>query len=146
MFYGFSTYLTYKKWNAGLVMRASFNNYVYNNVYSNNGRLIQILNAYVLGNASTNYLETQFTGNTEQQPLSDYYINNASFLKMDNLNVGYNFGSVLRDKTTLRANLSVQNVFVITNYKGLDPEIGNGVDNNFYPRPRIIALGLYFDF
>ena len=146
MFYGFSTYLTYKKWNAGLVMRASFNNYVYNNVYSNNGRLIQILNAYVLGNASTNYLETQFTGNTEQQPLSDYYINNASFLKMDNLNVGYNFGGVLRDKTTLRANLSVQNVFVITNYKGLDPEIGNGVDNNFYPRPRIIALGLYFDF
>jgi TonB-linked SusC/RagA family outer membrane protein len=146
MFYGFSTYVTYKKWNAGLVMRASFNNYVYNNVYSNNGRLIQILNAYVLGNASTNYLETQFTGNTEQQPLSDYYINNASFLKMDNINVGYNFGKVLRDKTTLRANLSVQNVFVITNYKGLDPEIGNGVDNNFYPRPRIIALGLYFDF
>src|SRR5688572_29626329 len=146
MIFGFSSYVTYKKWNAGLVMRASFNNYVYNNVYSNNGRLIQILNAYVLGNASTNYLETQFTGNTEQQPLSDYYINNASFLKMDNLNVGYNFGGVLRDKTTLRANLSVQNVFVITNYKGLDPEIGNGVDNNFYPRPRIIALGLYFDF
>src|SRR5436190_15817393 len=114
MFYGFSTYVTYKKWNAGLVMRASFNNYVYNNVYSNNGRLNQVINAYVLGNASTNYLETQFTGNTEQQPLSDYYINNASFLKMDNLNVGYNFGKVFDKKASLRANLSVQNVFVIT--------------------------------
>ncbi|HEY6503218.1 MAG TPA: TonB-dependent receptor [Chitinophagaceae bacterium] len=146
MFYGFSTSINYKKWSAGLVMRASFNNYIYNNIYSNNGRLNQVLNAYVLGNASVNYLETEFKGNTEQQLLSDYYLQNASFLKMDNLNVGYDFGQVFKNKASLRVNLSVQNVFVITEYTGLDPEISNGVDNNFYPRPRIIALGLNLDF
>lgn len=146
LFFGFSTNLTYKKWNAGFVMRASFNNYLYNNIYSNNGRLNSILNAYVLGNASANYLETGFTGTTEQQPLSDYYIQNASFLKMDNLNIGYNAGKILRQKATLRLNLTVQNVFTITKYEGLDPEIGSGVDNNFYPRPRIVSLGLNLDF
>ncbi len=145
-FFGFSTNATYKKWNAGFVMRASFNNYLYNNIYSNNGRLIQVLNAYTLGNASTNYLETQFQGNTEQQPLSDYYIQNASFLKMDNLFVGYDFGRIIHDKASLRASISVQNVFVTTKYKGLDPEISGGIDNNFYPRPRIIALGLNLEF
>lgn len=146
MFFGFSTNLTYKKWNAGFVMRAAFNNYIYNNIWSNNGRLNQILNSYVLGNASKNYLDTRFTGSTEQQPLSDYYINNASFLKMDNLNVGYAAGKVLRQKATLRVNLSVQNVFTVTKYKGLDPEVSSGVDNNFYPRPRIVSLGLGLDF
>lgn len=146
LFFGFSTSATWKKWNAGFVLRSSFNNYIYNNIYSNNGRLNQILNAYVLGNASRNYLETQFTGGTEQQPLSDYYIQNASFLKMDNLNLGYNFGQIMKQKATLRLNLSVQNVFTITKYTGLDPEISNGVDNNFYPRPRIISLGIGLDF
>jgi TonB-dependent starch-binding outer membrane protein SusC len=146
VFLGFSTGVTYKKWNAGFVLRASFNNYIYNNIYSNNGRLNQILNAYVLGNASSNYLETKFTGSTDQQALSDYYIQNASFLKMDNLNVGYDFGKILKNKASLRGTVSVQNVFVITKYKGLDPEVSWGVDNNFYPRPRIIALGLNLDF
>jgi iron complex outermembrane receptor protein len=145
LFFGFSTNATWKKWNAGFVLRSSFNNYVYNNIYSNNGRLNQILNAYVLGNASRNYLETGFTGGTEQQPLSDYYIQNASFLKMDNFNIGYNFGQVLKQKATLRLNFSIQNVFVITKYTGLDPEIANGVDNNFYPRPRIYSLGIGLD-
>jgi iron complex outermembrane receptor protein len=146
LFMGFSTNATYKNWNAGFVLRAHFNNYVYNNIYSNNGRLNQILGTYVLGNASSNYLETGFAGTTEQQLLSDYYIQNASFLKMDNLYVGYNFGKVANDKISLRANLTVQNVFVITNYEGLEPEISWGVDNNFYPRPRTIALGLSLDF
>jgi len=146
MFYGFSTNVNYKKWNAGFVLRAAFNNYIYNNIWSNNGRLNQVLNAYVLGNASRNYLETRFTGSTEQQSLSDYYISNASFLKMDNLNVGYDAGQVLKGKATLRLNLTVQNVFTITKYKGLDPEVNSGVDNNFYPRPRIISLGIGLDF
>jgi iron complex outermembrane receptor protein len=65
---------------------------------------------------------------------------------MDNLNVGYDFGRILHDKASLRASISVQNVFVITKYKGLDPEISGGIDNNFYPRPRIIALGLNLEF
>jgi TonB-dependent starch-binding outer membrane protein SusC len=143
VFMGFNTGLTYKKWNAGFVLRASFGNYVYNNVYSQTGTRSQVLGNAVLYNASVNYLETNFVGNS-QELLSDYYIDNASFLKMDNLNVGYNLGKVFQH-ANLRINASVQNVFVITKYKGLDPEISGGIDNNFYPRPRIISLGLNLD-
>ncbi|GEO09695.1 SusC/RagA family TonB-linked outer membrane protein [Segetibacter aerophilus] len=146
VFLGFSTNLTSGKWNAGFVVRGSFNNYVYNNVYSSNGRLNTILGAQVTGNASVNYLETKFVGNTEQQPLSDFYLQNGSFLRMDNFNVGYNFGRVANNRATLRASLGVQNVFVITKYTGLDPEISSGIDNNIYPRPRIYSLGLNLDF
>jgi len=146
LFFGFSTNFNYKKWNAGFVLRASFNNYVYNNIYSNNGRLNQILGAQTTGNASTNYLTTLFKGNTDQQLLSDYYVQNASFLKMDNLNIGYNVGKVWRNKASLGLNFSVQNVFTITKYTGLDPEINNGVDNTLYPRPRVFALGVNLEF
>jgi len=65
---------------------------------------------------------------------------------MDNLNVGYNVGKVLGNTASLRVNASVQNVFTVTKYKGLDPEINGGIDNNFYPRPRIVSLGLNLDF
>jgi iron complex outermembrane receptor protein len=65
---------------------------------------------------------------------------------MDNLYVGYDFGRILKGKASLRLNFNVQNVFVITEYKGLDPEISNGVDNNLYPRPRIYSLGINLDF
>jgi iron complex outermembrane receptor protein len=144
-FLGFSTNITYNKWNAGFVMRANFNNYLYNNVYSNNGRLNQVLGSQTTGNASVNYLETLFKGNTDQELLSDYYIQNGSFLKMDNLNIGYNAGKVFHNRAGLRLNFTVQNVFTITNYTGLDPEIGGGVDNNIYPRPRVFSLGINLD-
>ncbi len=146
VFLGFSTNLTYKNWSFGFVLRASFDNYVYNNIYSNNGRLNQVIGSAIPFNVSTNYLTTQFEGTTDQQLLSDYYLENASFLKMDNLNIGYNVGKIFKNKATLGLNATVQNVFVITNYSGLDPEISNGVDNNLYPRPRIYALGLNLNF
>lgn len=146
VFAGFSTSASYKKWSAGFVLRANINNYVYNNNYSASGILNQITGNAVIYNASTSYLDTRFEGNS-QELLSDYYIQNASFLRMDNFNVGYNLGKVLRNsKANLRLNASVQNVFVITKYKGLDPEVSGGIDNNFYPRPRIYALGLNLDF
>jgi iron complex outermembrane receptor protein len=148
-FLGLTSNFTYKKWNAGFVLRASIGNYMYNNVYSANGRYTSISSlATYLGNASSNYLDTKFNGITGgvNQLQSDYYVQNASFLKMDNLNVGYNVGKVLGNKASLRVNASVQNVFTITKYKGLDPEIGGGIDNNFYPRPRIVSLGLNLDF
>jgi TonB-linked SusC/RagA family outer membrane protein len=148
-FLGFSTNISYHKWNAGFVTRASLNNYLYNNVFSNNGRLNQILGAQSTGNASANYLVTKFTGgttNADAQILSDYYLENASFLKMDNAYIGYNFGKIIQDRASLRLNASVQNAFVITKYKGLDPEISGGVDNNIYPRPRIYSLGINLDF
>jgi TonB-dependent starch-binding outer membrane protein SusC len=144
-FMGFTTNLRYKRFSAGAVLRSSLGNYLYNNTYSASGNQLQILGNYVLYNASSNYLETKFFGNSNNL-LSDYYIQNASFLRMDNLTFGYDAGSILRNKATLRINASVQNVFVVTKYTGLDPEIGWGVDNNFYPRPRIFTLGFNLNF
>jgi len=91
-------------------------------------------------------LYTNFSGNGTNYYLSDYYIQNASFLRMDNLSFGYNAGKVFNNKANLRFTANVQNVFVITKYKGLDPEMNGGIDNNFYPRPRTIVFGLNLDF
>ncbi len=159
VFLAFNTSVTYKKWSAGFVLRANIGNYVYNNSYSQTGVLNQITGNSVLYNASSNYLSTLFKGGNGQELLSDYYIQNASFLRMDNFSVGYNVGKIYHDKATLRVNAYVQNVFVITKYTGLDPEIGPGtattsntlpsnygIDNNFYPRPRIYSLGLNLGF
>ena len=159
VFMGFTTNVSYKKWNAGFVLRANIGNYVYNNSYSQTGILNQITGNSVLYNASTNYLSTLFKGGNGQQLLSDYYVQNASFLRMDNFSVGYNVGKISHGKATLRVNAYVQNVFVITKYTGLDPEIGPGtatttntlpsnygIDNNFYPRPRVYSLGINLGF
>jgi TonB-linked SusC/RagA family outer membrane protein len=143
---GFSTNVSYKRWNAGFVLRANIGNYVYNNIYSQTGTLNQITGNAVLYNGSSNYLVTQFGGGNGQQLLSDYYIQNASFLRMDNCNIGYNVGKFYHSRANLRINVNAQNVFVITKYKGLDPEISSGIDNNFYPRPRIISFGLNISF
>lgn len=145
VFMGFSSNATYKKWSAGFVLRASLGNYVYNNTISQAGTLNQVLGNSVLYNGSPEYLKTGFVGNSLQL-LSDYYISNASFLRMDNLNIGYDLGRVYRNQASLRLNASVQNVFVITKYAGLDPEISNGIDNNLYPRPRTFAIGVNLDF
>jgi iron complex outermembrane receptor protein len=85
------------------------------------------------------------TGFTVPRLWSDYYIENASFFKMDNINLGFNVGKISKN-TSLRVSATVQNVFVITNYSGLDPEISSGIDNNFYPRPRTYSLGFNLDF
>lgn len=143
---GINTQVTYKAWSFGLSAHGSFGNYLYNNYNSSNGVLRSIKNPInFVANGSRNYLTTKFNNN---QYLSDIYIENASFLRLDNINIGYNAGRVLRNKAALRVNLSVQNVLVITKYKGLDPENSSdsGVDGNIYPRPRIVSLGLNFDF
>jgi len=146
MFMGLSTNLSYRKWNGGFAARANFGNYVYNNVYSNLGRFSAVGGLpNIINNASVNILETGFVGSNINQLLSDYYVQNASFLRMDNIFVGYNVGKVFGD-ATLRLSATVQNAFVITKYKGLDPEIGGGIDNNFYPRPRTYVLGVNLDF
>jgi hypothetical protein len=98
-----------------------------------------------IGNVSDNYLDTRFAN---ARYISDYYIENASFLRLDNINLGYNVGKILRNKATLRLSGSVQNVFVITKYSGLDPENSSaeGLDNNIYPRPRTYSIGANLDF
>jgi len=146
-FFGFSTNLAIKKWSAGFVLRASLGNYLYNNVASSTGTLRNIMNPIgYINNGSTDVLNTNFSGTGTNYYMSDYYVQNASFLRMDNMNVGYNVGKVLNDKASLRVSANVQNLFVITKYKGLDPEISGGIDNNFYPRPRTFVLGLNLNF
>ncbi|MEO9022292.1 MAG: SusC/RagA family TonB-linked outer membrane protein [Ginsengibacter sp.] len=145
--FGASTNLRIKEFNVGFVLRASLENYVYNNTYSSTGTARNILNPInVLNNGSVNVLESGFSGNNDKYFLSDYYIENASFIRMDNAYVSYNLGRVFNNTADLSVSANVQNVFVITKYKGLDPEIANGVDNNFYPRPRVYSLGLRMRF
>lgn len=144
--FGLSSNLSVKKWNAGFTLRSSLNNYVYNNIHSSRSARNQILGNYIVNNASSYYLQTQFKGGVDIQPASDLYVENASFLRMDNLFVGYNFGKLFNQKVGLRVTGSVQNVFIATKYTGLDPEVNGGIDNNIYPRPRIFALALNFDF
>jgi iron complex outermembrane receptor protein len=140
---GFTTNVNFEKWSVGVVLRGSLDNYNYNNVYSNLGVTRNVFNPLgFLGNASVNYLETNFSNN---QFFSDYYVQNASFVRMDNFNVGYNAGQVFKN-ARLRITANVQNAFIITKYKGIDPEINGGIDNQFYPRPRTYVLGLNLDF
>jgi outer membrane receptor protein involved in Fe transport len=146
-FFGLSSELDYKQFSLSFVMRANLGNYLYNNVQSNAGYTSNIFSSNpFLSNESTVVLETNFSGTESNKYWSDYYIQNASFLKMDNLNLGYNFGQVLNNTANLRAGITIQNVFVITKYKGLDPEIFSGLDNNFYPRSKIYSLGLNIEF
>ncbi|MCW3111950.1 MAG: TonB-dependent receptor [Segetibacter sp.] len=143
---GINTQVQYRSLTVGLSAHGSFGNYLYNNFNSGSGVIRAIKNPLnFIGNASTNYLQTRFSNN---QMLADYYIENASFLRLDNINLGYNVGKVLKNKANLRVTATAQNVLVITKYSGLDPENSNdsGVDGNIYPRPRIFSLGLNFDF
>ncbi|CCH01568.1 hypothetical protein FAES_3561 [Fibrella aestuarina BUZ 2] len=142
-FMGLTSQLTAGRFTAGFVLRSNLGNYVYNNVRSNKGTYQSLVNSLgFLSNGSTNLLDTRFRN---QQFFSDYYVENASFLRMDNLTFGYNLGraGIVRN---LRLNATIQNVFVITKYTGLDPEIAGGIDNNFYPRPRTASLGINLDF
>ncbi|HCC52001.1 MAG TPA: SusC/RagA family protein, partial [Porphyromonadaceae bacterium] len=140
---GFNTSLRWGKWTASTSLRANIGNYVYNNVYSDLGNYSQVLNPNnFLMNTVNDIKNTQFYN---RNLLLDYYLSNASFLKMDYINVGYNFGRIA-DMMDLALSLSVQNVFTITKYEGIDPEISGGIDNNFYPNPRIYSLGLNLNF
>ncbi|WP_461449663.1 hypothetical protein [Mucilaginibacter sp.] len=115
-------------------------NYVYNNIASSTGIQTNFLNGLgIIENGSTNVLKSGFTS---AQYLSDYYLENASFFRMDNTHIGYNFGKVFKNTGDLKITGNVQNVFVITKYTGVDPESTTGIDNNQYPRPRTYTLGL----
>ena len=142
--FGFSTSLTYKQWSLSTSLRANVGNYVYNGSAMNMGAWETIaFNNYQLNNLNANYLETGFQ---HRQRLSDYYLENASFLKMDNLSLRYTFGRVAPWISNLYASLMVQNVFTITNYNGVDPEVPSGCDSNFYPRPRTYSIAVGIDF
>jgi len=142
---GFTTSFNYKKWTLSTVLRGNLGNYIYDNVSSNLGVSRNVLSpSGLINNAGSSLLETNFTSN---QFLSDYYVRNASFLKMDNAGIAYNFGRISPNRaTTLRFTANVQNVFVISDYKGIDPENALGIDYNLYPRPRTYSLGVNVGF
>lgn len=141
--YGFSTSLRYKKWTLSTSLRANVGNYVYNGMAMNTGAWSTVsYNTYQLNNLNSSYLKTGFQN---RQYLSDYYIENASFLKMDNLSLAYNFGRICK-WFSMNASVMVQNVFCIAKYTGVDPEVPNGMDVSFYPHPRTYSLSLGFEF
>lgn len=140
---GFSSSMEYKNWDFGFSLRANIGNYLYNNIASDIGTYAGLIatNGY-LTNVQADALNSQFTNN---EYFSDYYIQNASFLKMDYLTLGYTFKEIF-GRTNMRFYGTVQNVFTVTDYDGLDPEIGSGIDNNVYPRPRIYMFGVNVNF
>jgi iron complex outermembrane receptor protein len=140
---GFNTNLSYKNWNFGMSARISLGNYVYNNVASNSTYAGLYSPMNYLSNITRQANDTKFAS---QQYYSDYYVENGSFLKIDNVNLGYTFTDIASKGLSLNLNLAVQNVLLITGYKGLDPEINGGMDNNFYPRTRAFMLGVSLTF
>jgi iron complex outermembrane receptor protein len=140
---GLSSYMNYKNWDLNFVFRASLGNHMYNNIASSEGNSTSLYFNGTNRNIHDSYLDTGFG---EVQLWSDYYIQDASFLKMDNAVLGYNFNNLKEGEVIFRIYGSVQNAFVITDYDGLDPEISGGIDNNFYPRPRTFLLGFNVNF
>jgi len=141
---GLSSKFEYKNWDASFSARANLGNYVYNNVASNNTVYEFMYNSQgYLNNAMSNINESGFTN---AQYMSDHYVENASFLRMDNISVGYSFGDIIDQVQSMRVSATVQNAFVISDYSGLDPEVFGGIDNNVYPRPRTFILGLSLNF
>ena len=140
---GLSTSLRYKQLTLGMSFRANIDNYVYNGMGMSTGAFETVsYNNSQLNNLNTSFLKTGFK---TRQYLSDYYVENASFLKLDNLSLSYNVGKINK-WASLTVSAMVQNVFTITGYSGTDPEVPNGMDNSFYPRPCTysVSLGLQF--
>ena len=142
---GLNTNLNYKNWDLAIVSRAILGNYAYNNMASSKSYEVRATENSILTNLHRDYFNTGFQSITETSLQSDYYIQDASFFRLDNITLGYTFAQVFKD-SDLRLYGSAQNVFTITDYEGLDPEINGGIDNNFYPRPRIFTFGVNLNF
>ena len=141
----FNTTFNYKNWDFGFALRASIGNYVYNNALAQRTNLSNTFKNSNLSNLLVN--DFYFDGtSTVSLYLSDYYLRNGSFLRCDNITLGYTWPSLLKEKLRLRLYGAVQNPFVITKYGGLDPEVFSGIDNDVYPRPITFSLGLVATF
>ncbi|HAS41625.1 MAG TPA: SusC/RagA family TonB-linked outer membrane protein [Microscillaceae bacterium] len=144
---GLTSNMTYKDFDFSFTLRANLGNYVYNNVRSNGAYYNRVILDAAPSNMPRAVTETNFTA---PQYFSDVYLENASFLRLDNISLGYRFDKLLKNKLKLRAFVTAQNVFVITDYTGLDPEIANrtsdGIDNDIFPRARTFIFGVNIDF
>jgi len=134
---GLSARFAYKNLDISASARANIGNYVYNQVAAG-ASYDQLYQIGYFKNFTTFLSDTKFV---KRQFTSDYFVSNASFLKLDNISAGYKFDNIV-NKLSARVSLTVQNLLTVTKYKGLDPEVPGGIDNNFYPRPRTFMLGL----
>jgi TonB-linked SusC/RagA family outer membrane protein len=141
---GFGGNMSYGNANLAFTFRSNLGGYLYNNQRARS-LFTQNSNGFVQ-NANDELLYSGFTQNASNQLLSDYYVENASFLRLQNLTLGYTFGELLRKGSTFGVSVAAQNLFLITNYKGLDPETTTGVDNTIYPRARTFTVGLNLGF
>ena len=137
----FNTAFRYKNWDLGFALLASLGNYVYNNILSNRST---VNGAWSNGNLDNRVINEIYF--EQPQYFSDYYVRNGSFLRCDNITLGYTWDSLCHDKLRLRLFGGVQNPFVITKYNGVDPEVSGGIDNSVYPRSITFSLGLVATF
>ena len=144
---GFTSKLMYKNWDFSFSLRASFDNYVFNDLEAGASNISssQVLaQSGYLSNRPLNVLEKAWQ--TYDWVLSDYFVQNGSFLKCDNITLGYSFDKLFGAKIGGRVYATASNVFTITNYKGIDPEVAGGIDNSLYPRPFTALVGLSLNF
>jgi len=144
---GFTSKLQYKDWDFSFSLRASFDNYVFNDLEAGTSCVsssqIWAPSEY-LSNRPLNVLGKNWQ--TYDNVLSDYFVQNASFLKCDNITLGYTFDKLFGANIGGRVYATASNVFTITNYKGIDPEVSGGIDNSIYPRPFSALVGLSLNF
>lgn len=138
---GFATNLNYKNFDFYFNLRANLGNRVFNQVDASRAQYNLLTTGGTIGNIPTSVLDTGIINQNDKNVLSDMYVENASFLRMDNITLGYTFPKWLEGKASLRLFTGVQNVFVITDYSGLDPEITGGLDSTIYPRQRSFLFG-----
>ena len=143
---GFNTQLSWKALTLAVSAHANIGNYVYDNISSNGELLTDLWTNNFTNNRVVTAPMTNFR--SSGQYLSDYYVRNASFLKLDNITLSYRFdlGKACDRGLSLDLFGTVSNVATLTGYKGIDPEIFSGIDNNMYPRPRTYILGVKFNF
>ncbi|MEM9916838.1 MAG: TonB-dependent receptor [Bacteroidota bacterium] len=145
--FGFTTGVNYKNFDLSVAGRAYLGNYIYNNNLSNQAYYQRLLNTSALTNVHPDIRETDFV---EQQLFSDHYIEDASFLRVDHITLGYRFANPFGKGTNLRLFATVQNPILITEYSGMDPEFfdgeNNGIDNDIYPRSRTFLFGVNASF
>jgi len=141
---GFNSKFTYKQWDLGFNGRVSLGNYNFNSTAANAALGVnELFGNNALSNKPISALKTGFQS---RQRLSDYYIQNASFLKIDNITLGYNVDKFIKSSWNARFYATVQNPIIITKYDGLDPEVNDGMDNNVYPRPITVLFGVNINF
>lgn len=145
---GLTSRLSYKSWDFSFSLRASLNNYVYNSVEAGGSDCnpTSVYSFGALNNRPLMGVANNIQSKNDNTLLSDYFVQNASFMKCDNITLGYSFKKLFAAPIGGRVYAAVQNVFTITKYKGLDPEVEKGLDNNIYPRPLTTLIGLSLNF